>query len=378
MQSFFYAGMLKIAVLFAKEFNQHPVVYREAMTLKKAGHEVAIYAWDRSSSRAEEENVDGIRIINIHGKSEYGSFYGVLKGIWRYYLGLLRKLGSAQYDVVMAYDQYAIPVAVLLSKLHGKPVVYNVLDIYYLDMPDGPLKKALEKVDRRLAKSARAVKVPCDVFAKHYDNRNTTVVWNCPEKDLFVPGHTGHEDFVIAYFGNIRWIEPFRILFKAMGNVKGVRVKIGGEGIYMNEVKALAERYDNIYIEGFVPFEKIAERYREIDMLYVVYPRNHAPILYSIPMKIFEAMACGIPVAVNDVGFTADFVKKHGVGVVVDGDDAAGMKDVFLKMRDSEDLRSEMGRRGRRLVETEYNWENMGRRFLSIFEDIEKDLYEGE
>ena len=64
-----------------KGVQPHPAVYREAMSMRKAGHRVIIYAWDRSGNRPEREIVEGIEVVNIHGKSSYGTFFDVAKGM---------------------------------------------------------------------------------------------------------------------------------------------------------------------------------------------------------------------------------------------------------------------------------------------------------
>ncbi len=367
--------MVRIAMLFAKEFNPHPAVYRQAKSLMDAGHDVTIYAWDRSGRRPEMETVEGVKVVNISVKAPYGSMGEIFARMPLYYLGLLKALKPGDYDALHCYDQYTLPIGVLLSKLHGKPLVFDVLDIYYLDFPDGFLRRSLSKADRFLARFSYRIKVPCDYFGEYYGmKRKTTVVYNCPEKDRFKPVRKEHDGFVVGHFGNIRWTAPFEMLFRAVKGMERVRVVIGGEGIYMDRLREMAGGNGSIEIRGFVPVDKVPERYRTIDALYVVYPKNHAPILYSVPMKIFEAMACGIPVIVNDVGFTAEFVKKHEIGLIVDGDDPDEIRRAIARLRDDENLRKRLGENGRRLVEQEYNWENMVKRLLKIYENMEKDL----
>lgn len=367
--------MVRIAVLFAKEFYPHPVVYRQSKSLMKAGHEVTIYAWDRSGERPDTEVVEGIKVVNIHAKCSYGDMKEIMAKLPIYYIKLMRKLDAMDYDVLHCYDQYTIAIGAFLSKLHGKRLVYDVLDIYYLDFPDGPVKSLYSSIDRFFASFSDAIKVPCDYFRSYYEKEDkTTVVYNCPEKDRFTPEKKGHEGFAIGHFGNIRWVEPFELLFEAVKGMKDVMVVVGGEGIFMDILRDKARGIGNIDIQGFVPFENVPERYRGIDALYVVYPENHAPILYSVPMKIFEAMACGIPVIVNNIGFTADFVKKNGIGLTVNGKDPTDIRRAVLRLKEDEDLRDKMGKRGRMLVEREYNWENMEKRLLKMYEEMEKTI----
>jgi glycosyltransferase involved in cell wall biosynthesis len=74
------------------------------------------------------------------------------------------------------------------------------------------------------------------------------------------------------------------------------------------------------------------------------------------PLKMFEAMACGIPVIVSDLPFQADIVRMADAGIVVPpGSPAAIARAVATLRRDNAAARR-MGRNGAAYVRNEASW----------------------
>ena len=74
------------------------------------------------------------------------------------------------------------------------------------------------------------------------------------------------------------------------------------------------------------------------------------------PLKLFESMACGIPVIVADVPVTGPTVKEHDCGLVVPHDDPAAVACAVSRIAGNPEEAAEMGSRGRAAVENRYSW----------------------
>ncbi|MNF99914.1 Glycosyl transferases group 1 [compost metagenome] len=81
------------------------------------------------------------------------------------------------------------------------------------------------------------------------------------------------------------------------------------------------------------------------DVLIMVYP----PVEYrdfAVPVKLYEAMGCGLPVIVSSHGEAAEIVRKEGVGWVVD--DLVQLKNLLLQLSGDiafrDDMRDAVGR----------------------------------
>ncbi len=72
----------------------------------------------------------------------------------------------------------------------------------------------------------------------------------------------------------------------------------------------------------------------------------------AVPSKLYEAMASERPVILVACGEAADIVREHKAGIVVEPGDIDGLAAALRMLRDSPDMRREMGRNGRKASET--------------------------
>ncbi len=91
----------------------------------------------------------------------------------------------------------------------------------------------------------------------------------------------------------------------------------------------------------------------------------------SFGMVALEAMACGTPVIASDVGGLGFLVKDGETGFTVpDGEPDKLCEKLTLLLGDA-DLRSEMGRRAAEVAQS-YDWEKIGGRIVSLYEELLK------
>lgn len=91
----------------------------------------------------------------------------------------------------------------------------------------------------------------------------------------------------------------------------------------------------------------------------------------NIPLKVFEYMACGVPVLAADLPAIAHFIADSGAGVLYDSTDAAAFaREAQRLLRDSAG-REAMARAGRAAVETRWNWNEMEKRLLQVYAELE-------
>jgi glycosyltransferase involved in cell wall biosynthesis len=74
------------------------------------------------------------------------------------------------------------------------------------------------------------------------------------------------------------------------------------------------------------------------------------------PVKLFEAMACGIAVIATDEPGQADLVSLTGAGVVIPAHDPHALARAVAWMATHPEERAEMGRHGRLAVEQKHSW----------------------
>jgi glycosyltransferase involved in cell wall biosynthesis len=86
-------------------------------------------------------------------------------------------------------------------------------------------------------------------------------------------------------------------------------------------------------------------------------------------IALLEGMASGLPVVVTDRAALAPIVRDAGAGLVVPADDNS-LAEALSRLLEDADLRRVLGRRGRRLVETRFSWNESARAFARLYEAV--------
>jgi glycosyltransferase involved in cell wall biosynthesis len=139
-----------------------------------------------------------------------------------------------------------------------------------------------------------------------------------------------------------------------------------------DEVRARAAELDvavAITLTGRVPFEEIGRYLRQVDVGWVTWqpvPKNEK----NIPTKLFEYMAYALPVVAGALPSTRAFVREGETGYLVTADDPAAHACAILDLFRHPGAAAAMGRRGQALVRSAYNWDEMERRLLALYEEL--------
>ena len=86
------------------------------------------------------------------------------------------------------------------------------------------------------------------------------------------------------------------------------------------------------------------------------------------PLRLFEYMACGLPIVSTRVGEPA-YVLKDGTGLLVEPN-VESVSDGIMNLIENKELAKTMGGRGRKLIEEEYNWQNLGEKLVKFYEKV--------
>jgi glycosyltransferase involved in cell wall biosynthesis len=92
----------------------------------------------------------------------------------------------------------------------------------------------------------------------------------------------------------------------------------------------------------------------------------------GVPKVLIEAAACGRAIVTTDMPGCRDIVKHGGNGLLVPARDPAALAEAIQTLLTDPELRAEMGRRGRALVEAEFSTDTVSRQTLAIYEELLK------
>jgi starch synthase len=180
------------------------------------------------------------------------------------------------------------------------------------------------------------------------------------------------DDFVITFTGRLVWEKGIYDLLAAVRTLETnhLRLLIIGDGPEREEVgrhiKALG-LFNVVGLHQAIP-------YGEIDN---VYRMSNVVVLPSIPtrglreqfgMVLVEAMACGVPVVATRCGSMPHVIGN--AGLLADPGNPSSLADCLTRLRESESLRQQLGRRGREIAEERYDKNRVAASIGKVFHSL--------
>ena len=102
-----------------------------------------------------------------------------------------------------------------------------------------------------------------------------------------------------------------------------------------------------------------------------VWARAHIAVLPSrregLPKSLLEAAACGRPMVATDVPGCREIAIAGETGLLVPPDDARALADAIATLANDADMRARFGRGARRLAETRFSAEAIGRATVELY-----------
>ncbi len=86
-------------------------------------------------------------------------------------------------------------------------------------------------------------------------------------------------------------------------------------------------------------------------------------------IAVVEAMTCGLPVIISNKVNIWREVSDGGAGIVTDCN-SHQVAEAIARLLDDRNLREEMGKRGKRLVEGRYTWPKVAKQMIEVYEQI--------
>ncbi|PRA14443.1 MULTISPECIES: glycosyltransferase family 4 protein [Pseudomonas] len=140
-----------------------------------------------------------------------------------------------------------------------------------------------------------------------------------------------------------------------------------GDGPTMPEVKNLVSELgleDRFYFAGAC--SDVSERLSKSDVFCLISNWE------GLPLTVLEAMRTGLPVIASRVGGVPEAVAQQETGILVDKHDHDGLVSALSTLIGSRDLRSKMGGMGRTRFLSNFTFELMLQRTISVYSDVTK------
>lgn len=230
-----------------------------------------------------------------------------------------------------------------------------------------------------LQRSAAAVVTTTDSFAQVLRSRrveHVAVIHNGAPLDRFqplAPPPPTADTLRVVYVGTIGRSQGLDVAVRAAASAAAIGVRVDlrlvGSGVAQDELEALARSLDApVTFVGRVGADAILEHYEWTDTV-LVSLRGWAPFEWTVPSKIYEAIALRRHVSAVVAGETARLVTSVRAGDVVAPGDDAGLALLWARLAARRDLLS-VGTSGREWALENADFDELALSYLRLLKEV--------
>ncbi len=181
------------------------------------------------------------------------------------------------------------------------------------------------------------------------------------------PGEGRHEGNYALFVGRLSPEKGVRTLLRAWKNLKGVPLRIVGDGPLIEEVQDFVreEGFSEVKVLGRQPREEVFRLMREARVL--VFPSESYE---NFPVAIAEAFACGLPVVASRLGAMAEIVEHGRTGLLFEPGNPEDLAAKIARIWGHPKLLTEMGREARKEYERKYTAERNYNILMDIYNRV--------
>jgi len=134
-------------------------------------------------------------------------------------------------------------------------------------------------------------------------------------------------------------------------------------------------KLENIRIIERVSYQDISAHIASGDMGLCLYNHQKGRAFYRSPLKLFDYMACGLPVVSSKIGQINDVVDEGRNGFLVEDNNIEEIVNHIIFLKNNKTKAKIMGQEARKDVERYYNWERVALETEGILEGLVKKKF---
>jgi glycosyltransferase involved in cell wall biosynthesis len=217
-----------------------------------------------------------------------------------------------------------------------------------------------------------------EVMARRYRITPPGVVRNIPDASMLPVAVSsengdsaeGSEERLALYVGAITTGRGLELSIMALNHIDDVRLRLVGPArpAYLKELVALADREgvsDRVEFAGAVSADKLIETIREASVGLALIQPICLSYRMSLPNKVFEYVAAGLPVLGSDLPAIGSLVTEHRIGLLAEPGEVEDVADKLGEMLDPE--RNSAFREAAREAARELNWDHEAERLAEAY-----------
>lgn len=367
-------NLIKVCHLTSVHYRYDTRIFVKMCTsLAKFNYKVSLIVADGKGI----EFLNNILIIDVGIKKSHRLFRMIIT-----VFNLYKKAKIIDADIYHLHDPELLFLGLIL-KNQGKKVIFDSHEDYPQQLLGKPylnkyLKKIISKIVGVLEKKIcskfdtiiAATPFIRDKFLKI--NPVSIDVNNFPlykELQNFTDWKYKNEE--VVYVGSISVARGITQIVQSLEFTSGVKLNLAGtfeEKTLEIKVKNI-NSWNKVNELGFLSRQEIKEVLsRSRAGLVVLYPIIN--YLDSLPVKMFEYMAAGIPVICSDFPFWRQIISENKCGLCVDPLNIEAIGEAIQYIIDNPNEAEFMGINGRLAIENKYNWSLEEKKLLEVYKNL--------
>jgi glycosyltransferase involved in cell wall biosynthesis len=202
-----------------------------------------------------------------------------------------------------------------------------------------------------------------DWVREEVGSAEVSVIPNGANTELFYPQAKVTEELsepYVVFFGALAVWQGIPTLIDAFKHVswpKEVALVILGDGVERTVVERASIGNRRLVYMGTRPYSDVAGVV--CGSIAGLSPQNNVGGRSRTglsPLKVFETMACGVPIIVTDFPGMADMVREHECGLVIPPENPKALAQAVDYIYSHQEIAKEMGEKGHKAVDRGHSW----------------------
>jgi len=298
---------------------------------------------------------------------------------------LIQKSIEKQYDIYVAHDLPALPIAHFAAKKYNAKLVYDAHEFFLGQIAlQGKRKKFFDQLEKKYIYDVDLMFTVNDdianLFKEKYGIDKITVIYNSIEKreilkkDLHQILQIPKKIKIILYQGGFLEDRNLEILVKSAKYLdENIVLVMLGYSFLENKLKQLAiykgVLNKKVFFMQRVPQKELLNYTAGADFGIIPYPAIDLNTKYCTPNKMFEFVSAKVPIIANkDLVTVVNILKKYNIGEFIAFDNEKEIANNINKIVNSIDV--EKAKEKIEKVQKYFTWEYQEKLYLSSFSKL--------
>ena len=367
------SGDKKILFIRTDACVYDPRILKESSSLRAMGYKVFVFGWDRKGEFLREESINNVQYRRTRIRAPYGS-RSLVFFLPIFWIRVLWEIFLVRPKVIHACDLDALIPALVIKPFSKIAIIYDIFDHFADKIPriSKFFRSIVRHIDITLMGFADVIIVTDSHRLRLLNNkhlRSISVIMNVPTKRDLPSKSNNRTSIKLCYSGVIHEHRGLYLIAEAIKNLEGVETIFAGWIPRKEDADFLRSQKQIRYL-GKLQYSDSLELIMDSDIILALYD-PHLPInLYASSNKIFEAMSARCPVITNKETTMSIIVEEEQCGCIIPYGNVDILRSEIVRLRDTPQLRRELGENGYQAFLAKYNWETMENRLGNIYKNI--------